>query len=108
MGTYYGPKEFEPYVMAFWDPRGFLYSPWTKEKQDAFDVLYNFQVPYTGWSPFRDQFDSILNQRNNDIYLARNDISYGDIKDPRKLASTHSGTLNTINFISSNIKRLYT
>lgn len=104
--TYYGPKEWEPYVTAFWDPNQFLNSEWSYEKQKAFNDLYNFSV--FGWSPFRDQFDSILDSRNDQLYLDRYGLDWSDVKDPRKLSqSKRSASVNAINFVSSNIKRLY-
>lgn len=105
MGTYYGPKEFGPYVQAFWDPVGFLDGEWSYDKQKAFSNLYNFSIG--GWSPFRNQFDSILDARNDQLYLDRYGLDYSDVKDPRKFVHGSSPVVHTLNFVSDNVKRLY-
>lgn len=105
--TYYGPDEWSEYVDAFWHPKEWINSEWSKAKQDAFNNLYDLGV--LGWYPFRDEFDKILNDRNNELYMGRYDLDYSDVKDPRKLSTTSSVKVlgNGINFVSSNIKRLY-
>lgn len=104
--AYYGPKELESYMQAFWDPVGFLDGEWTYEKQDAFNNLYNLN--FAGWSPFRNQFDAILDKRDNAQYMDRYGINWSDVKDPRKLSQSHNApVVHSLNFVSSNIKRLY-
>lgn len=106
MGTYYGPKELEPYMQAFWDPVGFLDGEWSEDKQKAFNNLYNLQI--FGTRPFGNTFDSILDNRNDQRYMDRYGLSWANVKDPRKLSQSRSSTLNSaINFVSSNIDKLY-
>lgn len=105
--TYYGPLSWAEYMDAIYHPKEWLNSEWSKEKQTAFNDLYDFSIG--GYSPFRDTFDKILDERNNDLYMDRYGLTYADVKDPRKLKSnsTVGMALSTINFVSSNIKRLY-
>lgn len=106
MGTYYGPKVLEPYMQAFWDPVGFLDGEWSQEKQQAFNNLYNLHI--FGTRPFGDQFDIILDNRNDSRYMSRYGISWSDVKDPRKLSQSRHSTFNSsLNFVSSNIDKLY-
>lgn len=105
--TYYGPLEHKEYIDAIQHPEDWLNAEWSEEKQKVFNDLYDFSIG--GWSPFRNQFDKILDERNRDLYMDRYDINYADVKDPRKLATTSSvrNMFGGINFVSSNVKRLY-
>lgn len=100
MGRYYGPKELEDYMMAFWDTENWLLnSGWNESKQNAFDNLYSYSL-------FRSQFDRILDKRDRDYYLYRYGMDYSNVRDPRKLTVT--GNLGmALNFVSDNVKRLY-
>lgn len=99
MGTYYGPDFLKPYMMAFWDTESWLNGPWSENDQNAFNLLYDFSL-------FRGKFDQILDKKVNAAYLSANQMTYSDVYDPRKLKSNSVGG-QTINFLSSNIKRLY-
>lgn len=108
MGSYYGPDWLRPYAMAFWNTEDWLNGEWTKQDQEAFDILYGFSV--FGYNPVRDNFDRILNAKAWDNYAERNGLDYSDIKDPRKFSSSFGQSqlvTGGLNFVSSNIKRLY-
>lgn len=52
----------------------------------------------------------LLDMRNAEEYLARNQMTWSDIHDPRKLTgfgSTAASYRAGLNFVSSNVKRLY-
>lgn len=76
---------------------------WNDENLLKFEVLYSVQ-------PTRGYLDYLLDRREDAEYLARYGITPGNIRDPRKLRQTSSGS-NMIryglNFVSDNIKRLY-
>lgn len=76
---------------------------WSKEKLDEYHLLNSFPI-------VNDYMDYLLDSRSTDEYLSRYQMDYSDIHDPRKLRSTSSGTRlvrSGINFVSSNVKRLY-
>lgn len=107
-GTYYGPDWLRPYAMALWNTEDWLNGEWSKSDQEAFDILYDFNV--FGISPFRDNFDRILNEKAWNAYSKRYGLTYADIKDPRKYhtAFGQSQLMNGgVNFVSRNLKRLY-
>lgn len=107
-GKYYGSDWLRPYAMAFWNPKEWLNGQWSKADQDAFDFLYDQN--FFGFTPFKNQFDDILNEKSWNSYSAVNQLNYGDIKDPRKFHNNFgsmSGVTHTLQFVSSNVKRLY-
>lgn len=107
MGAYYGPEWLRPYAQAFWYPKEWLYGSWSKGDQAAFDDLYNFNIG--GWSPFRNEFDKILNEKNRSTYFNNTGLTYADIFDPRKAVGSviSSGGVSNFLRISDNVKRLY-
>lgn len=99
--TYYGPDWLEDWAMAFWYPEEWLNGEWSKDKQDVFDTLYQFDI-------FRNRFDHTLDARNRSSYLYWNQLDYKNVRDPRKLPGSSSiVTASQLNFVSSNVKRLY-
>lgn len=108
MGTYYGPEVFRPYAMALWNTEDWLNGTWSEADQNAFDILYDFNV--FGYNPWRSHVDDILNAKAWDAYSDRYDLDYSDIKDPRKFHNNFGQTRlvnGGLNFVSQNIKRLY-
>lgn len=104
--TYYGPLEHIEYIDAFYNPTQWLNSEWSHGKQQAFNDLYNFNI--LGHAPFRTKFDTILDSRDDQLYLDRYDLDWPDVRDPRNLKqSRHSLSLSQLNFVSDNVKRLY-
>lgn len=101
MGTYYGPEWLRPYAQAFWYPKDWLSGTWSKNDQEAFDTLYQFDF-------FRGQFDKILNERNRSNYFDRFGIDYSMISDPRNAVGSAPLVSRSAAFrVSDNIKRLY-
>lgn len=109
--TYYGPDALRPYAMAFWHTSEWLEGPWSKLDQDAFDFLYDLNI--LGYTPFKNEFEKIQAEKNWDFYSNRYGLTYSDIKDPIKFHNNFgamSGSrqfYNSLNFVSSNVKRLY-
>lgn len=90
------------YNLAFKGEQAFtdwLYGPYDRTKYSQFAALY--AVP-----GIHQYMDYLLDQRRTSEYMNRHQLSYSDIHDPRKLYSTQSiGSM--VNFVSSNVKRLY-
>lgn len=104
--AYYGPDWLRPYAMGMWYPADWLNGPWSKNDQMAFDRMYDFSV--FGMYPFKQQFDTILNERNWNFYSKQNNIGYSDIVDPRKYNQSFGNRSTSFMLqISSNVKRLY-
>lgn len=109
--TYYGPDFLRPYAMAVWNTEDWLNGSWSKEDQAAFDLLYDFNV--MGIRPFGSNFDRILDQKDWDFYSGRYDLTYSDIKDPRKFHNSFGNATGMkqvgsyLNYVSDNVKRLY-
>lgn len=95
-----GYKEswFETTPMQDW-----LYGEWDEDKLRQYEFLHHF--PFIG-----DYMDYLLDIRADREYLERHGMDYSDIHDPRKLRETSSGSRlagNVLNFVSSNVTRLY-
>lgn len=101
--TYYGPDSLFEFADAIHHPKEWLYGPWSKEKYEA----YKFLNIIPGISHY---MDYLLDIRSDEEYLRRYGMDYTDIHDPRKLRQTSSSGRFYgfgMNFVSSNIKRLY-
>lgn len=76
---------------------------WSKQKLAQYEALSLIK-------PIGAYFDWLLSVRSDEEYLSRYGMEYSDIHDPRKLSQVSSADRllgSTINFISSNIDRLY-
>lgn len=93
--------------------------PWTLESNPYADWLYGddwnkhklhqFMLSEAIY-PLHLYNDYLLDLRKSEEYLRRNNMTYLDIHDPRNLYVTGSGSAGIrygINFISSNIGKLY-
>ena len=89
----YGEKKFSEW----------LYGDYDEDKLGQFELLHN--IPFVG-----DYMDYLLDRRADKEYMDRYGLDYSDIHDPRKLRQTSSGTRfigGALNFVSSNVKKLY-
>lgn len=80
-----------------------LYGDWDKQKYQRY--LKMDSVPY-----LHQRMDYLLSLRSDQEYLSANGMSYSDIHDPRKLPSHNAAVSyygSILNFVSSNINRLY-
>lgn len=81
----------------------FLYGEWNEEKLRQYEIMARVPV-------LNDYMDYLLDRRADEEYLRRYGMDYSDIHDPRKLKQSSSGTHlvgSSLNFVSSNVKRLY-
>lgn len=80
-----------------------LYGEYDEQKLTQFELLHN--VPVLG-----QYMDYKLDLRRDQEYMARHQLSYSDIHDPRKLSETSSGSAlygSTLRMVSKNIDKLY-
>lgn len=80
-----------------------LYGDWSEEK-------YNQYLALNSVYPIHLYMDYLLDRRSTGEYLNRYGLDYTDIHDPRKLASTRSGTAigsYALNMVSKNVGKLY-
>lgn len=80
-----------------------LYGPWNEEKYNQYLLLSLFP-------PANAYMNYLLDKRNDKKILDRYDMTYEDIYDPRNLrqSSSYGGVYrSSLNFVSSNINRLY-
>lgn len=80
-----------------------LYGPYDEQKYNTAVFLHG--VPFVG-----DYMDYLLDVRAGKEYLERHGMDYSDIHDFRKLLGSNSGSRlsrDVINFVSSNVDRLY-
>lgn len=80
-----------------------LYGDYDEEKLKHFELLHNVPV-------VSNYMDYLLDYRADSEYLKRYGLDWTDVHDPRKLRSVGSGVRFMgagINFVSSNVTRLY-
>lgn len=103
MGTYYGPSWMKEIYYGITDTKNWLYGEWNEEKYNVYLGLSNIPV-------FNNYMDYLLDSRDAKQYLQRYGMGYSDIRDPRKLNSTSSGSRflgSTVQFVSKNLEDLY-
>lgn len=74
-----------------------------EERLSEFEFVYS--LPFA-----REYIDMALDAKQDELYMKRYGIKVSDIKDPRKLKQVASAAAlerRTLNFISSNVGRLY-
>lgn len=89
----YGDKKFTEW----------LYGEYDEEKLTQFELLHN--IPVLG-----DYMDYKLDLRADKEYMARYQLDYQDIHDPRKLKQVSSGSRmygSAMNYVSKNVDKLY-
>lgn len=74
---------------------------WTEKDQHDFEVMRT--NPVMRWL-----MDSELDKRASREYMSRYNLDWSDVHDPRKVTATNSqAVFNSLNFVSSNVTRLY-
>lgn len=80
-----------------------LYGEYDERKLKQFEAAYS--VPGV-----RNYMDYLLDRRADQEYMARNQLTYNDVHDPRKLRETSSGSRmygSFYHFVSKNVEKLY-
>lgn len=80
-----------------------LYGDYDENKLRTFELLHNIPV-------IRNYMDYLLDRRADQEYLDRYGMDYSDVHDPRKLRQVSSGSQfigASLNFVSSNVSKLY-
>lgn len=78
-------------------------STWSKQKNSQYNLLK--QIPGISWN-----IAIYEGNRSNESYLDRYDMDWSDVKSPNKLpgnASVGSGYARALNYVSSNLHKLY-
>lgn len=102
-------EDFDLYAAVFEDRPlndqmvDWLYGEWSEQKLKEFEILHNIPI-------VSNYMDYVLDHRADQEYLDRYGMDYSDIHDPRKLHQFSSGSSfvgSSVNFVSSNLHRLY-
>lgn len=105
-------KEFDRRGMQFFPDldnniiSDWLYGDWNEEKYRSYLAARSLDPS----GLVGGYFDYLLDRRADQEYFRRYGMSYSDIHDPRRLrqsSSTEQLYRSSVNFISSNVKRLY-